>query len=58
MHGIFIAAGPAFESGATVERMPGVDIYNILTAALGIEPAPNDGDPARGEGILRQQPLR
>ncbi len=53
MHGIFIAAGPAFEEGTTVARIPGVDIYNILAAVLGIEPAPNDGDPARVTGILK-----
>ena len=32
---------------------PGVDIYNILAAVLGIEPAANDGDPARATGILK-----
>lgn len=53
IHGIFVAAGPAFESGATVGRIPGVDIYNILAAVLGIEPAANDGDPARATGILK-----
>ncbi len=55
MHGIFIAAGPAFDSGTTADRLPGVDIYNILAAALGIEPAANDGDPTRAAGILRDQ---
>ncbi len=53
MHGIFIAAGPDFESGTTVANLPGVDIYNILARVLGIEPAANDGAPARLAGIVR-----
>ena len=55
MHGIFIAAGPAFKAGAALERVPGVDIYNILAAPMGMEPAPNDGDPARATGILKDR---
>jgi predicted AlkP superfamily pyrophosphatase or phosphodiesterase len=55
MHGIFVAAGPGFEQGATVPRLPGVDIYNILARVLNIEPAPNDGNPERLTGIVREQ---
>ncbi|NKB86756.1 MAG: sulfatase-like hydrolase/transferase [Acidobacteria bacterium] len=54
MHGVFIAAGPAFVSDATVARLPGVDIYNILAHALRVDPAPNDGNPARLDGIVRR----
>lgn len=53
MHGIFIAAGPAFVNGSQVGRVHGVDIYNALAAALGIEPAANDGDPEQIVGVLR-----
>jgi predicted AlkP superfamily pyrophosphatase or phosphodiesterase len=53
MHGIFIAAGPAFRSGLTVPPFENVHVYQMLTTALGIEPAPNDGDPAVARRTLR-----
>ncbi|MGD8328485.1 MAG: ectonucleotide pyrophosphatase/phosphodiesterase [Acidobacteriota bacterium] len=53
MAGIFIAAGPTFASGKRVPPFENVEIYNILARALGIEPAPNDGDLSRVEGVLR-----
>jgi predicted AlkP superfamily pyrophosphatase or phosphodiesterase len=45
MHGIFIAAGPAFEKGLTIDRFESVNLYHLMAAILGLEPAPNDGDP-------------
>jgi predicted AlkP superfamily pyrophosphatase or phosphodiesterase len=53
MQGIFIASGPSFERGIRVPSFESIEIYNILAAALGLEPAPNDGDLARVPGILR-----
>jgi predicted AlkP superfamily pyrophosphatase or phosphodiesterase len=53
MGGIFIAAGPSFAEGARVPAFENVEIYNLLAHALGIEPAPNDGDLSRVPGILR-----
>jgi predicted AlkP superfamily pyrophosphatase or phosphodiesterase len=44
MHGIFIAHGPAFRRGVTVPEVENVHIYNLLCAAAGLKPAPNDGD--------------
>lgn len=44
MHGIFIAHGPAFRRGVTVEAVENIHIYNLLCAALRLKPAPNDGD--------------
>jgi predicted AlkP superfamily pyrophosphatase or phosphodiesterase len=44
MHGLFVAAGPAFRRGVTVAPFENVHIYNALAAALGVKPAPNDGD--------------
>jgi hypothetical protein len=53
MAGIFIAAGPGFIHGARVPAFENVELYNLLAYALGIEPAPNDGDLRRIEGMLR-----
>lgn len=48
MGALFIAHGPAFRRGVTIPDADNVDIYNLLCAALGIKPAPNDG----GEALL------
>jgi predicted AlkP superfamily pyrophosphatase or phosphodiesterase len=53
MRGIFIAAGPAFRQGVTVSEFENVHVYTALAAALGIEPAPNDGNPAVLSLLLR-----
>jgi len=53
MAGIFIAAGPSFAQGTSVAPFENVEIYNILAHALDIEPAPNDGDLSRVQGVLR-----
>jgi predicted AlkP superfamily pyrophosphatase or phosphodiesterase len=50
MHGIFVAAGPAFRQGATVPAFGTVDVYNVLARILGVPAAGNDGDP----GVVRQ----
>ena len=44
MHGILIAHGPAFRSGVTLPEVENVHVYNLLCAAAGLKPAPNDGD--------------
>ena len=53
MRGIFIAAGPAFRTGATVPAFENVHVYNALAAALAVRPAPNDGDAAVARTLLR-----
>lgn len=52
MQGLFIAYGPAFRSGQTVDRLESVEIYNLMTSVLSLEAAPNDGDPAALQPIL------
>ncbi|MCH7528226.1 MAG: alkaline phosphatase family protein [Candidatus Marinimicrobia bacterium] len=52
MGGIFIARGPAFKSGLTVEPFENIHIYNLLAAIMELSPAPNDGDFARVKGLL------
>ncbi len=44
MHGLFIARGPAFREGATAPRFENVHLYELMTALLQLEPAPNDGN--------------
>jgi predicted AlkP superfamily pyrophosphatase or phosphodiesterase len=53
MHGVFVAAGPAFRQGATVPAFENVHIYNVLSRVLGVTPAANDGDPSVAESLLR-----
>jgi hypothetical protein len=53
MRGIFIAQGPAFKSGVELEPFENVHIYNLLCAALGLTPAPNDGDDRLVKSVLR-----
>jgi len=44
MRALFIAHGPAFKRGLVVPEFDNVDVYPLLTAILGINAAPNDGD--------------
>jgi predicted AlkP superfamily pyrophosphatase or phosphodiesterase len=55
MHGIFIAAGPAFRQAATAPAFESVHVYNALAMVLGITPSPNDGDPAVARQLLRAE---
>ncbi len=52
MHGLFVAWGPRFRSGVTIDRFESVEIYNLMTTLLGLEPAPNDGDPRWAASVL------
>lgn len=52
MHGLFVAAGPAFRRGAAVDAFENVHVYLALCAALGIDPAPNDGLPSVAQSLL------
>jgi predicted AlkP superfamily pyrophosphatase or phosphodiesterase len=52
LHGIFVANGPSFESGLVIDRFENVEIYNLMATLLGLEPAPNDGDPGALAGVL------
>jgi predicted AlkP superfamily pyrophosphatase or phosphodiesterase len=45
MQGILIVHGPAFRTdGALIDPAENIHIYNLLCAAIGLRPAPNDGD--------------
>ena len=53
MHGIFIAAGPAFKRGAQVPAFENIDVYDAVARVLGLPPAPNDGKPSIADKLLR-----
>ncbi len=53
MHGVFLARGPRFRAGTAVGPVRTVDVYEILTQALGLDAAPNDGNPAAAAPVLR-----
>jgi len=44
MGALFLASGPAFRHGVELPDVENIQVYNLLCAALGITPAPNDGD--------------
>lgn len=52
MHGIFVAAGPAFRRGVTVAPFESIHVYNALACALGLRSAPNDGSPKVAAQLL------
>ncbi len=53
MRGLFVAAGPAFKSAATVPAFQNIHIYNLLADVLGVPPALNDGNRAVARQLLR-----
>ena len=44
MGALFIASGPSFRPGHEFANVENIHLYNLLCAALGVKPAPNDGD--------------
>jgi predicted AlkP superfamily pyrophosphatase or phosphodiesterase len=53
MRALFLAHGPDFKAGSTIDGFPNVDIYDLIARLLGITPAPNDGSIEPFEGVLR-----
>ena len=54
MHGLFVAAGPAFRQNVVVPAFVNVDVYNVMCRVLAVPPEPNDGNPATVRLLLRQ----
>jgi predicted AlkP superfamily pyrophosphatase or phosphodiesterase len=54
MGALFIAHGPAFRAATRLPEAENVDVYNLLCAALGLTPAPNDGGDALARAALRR----
>lgn len=53
MHGLFLASGPAFKRGIEIPAVENIHIYNLLCAALGLQPAANDGDDRLVRAVMR-----
>ena len=53
MHGILIAEGPAFRPGTIPAEARTLDLYPLMCALLGLNPAPNDGDDRLARALLR-----
>lgn len=45
MGALFVAWGPSFKTGETIDIMDNVDIYPLAMKLLGVPARPNDGDP-------------
>ncbi|MCC5853480.1 MAG: alkaline phosphatase family protein [Alkalimonas sp.] len=58
MQGMLIAHGPSFKAQTRVEQVRMVDLYQVMTEILGLEPAPHDGDPAVMPMLLRSESTR
>lgn len=58
MHGLFIAAGPRLARGLVVPAFENIHVYELVCTILGLQPAPNDGDPAVTRGMLRAPAAR
>ena len=54
MGALFIASGPVFKRGVKIDDVVNIQIYNLLCAALGLTPAPNDGDQRLVRAALRR----
>lgn len=52
MRALFIGHGPAFQDGVTIEPFLNIELYNVMTSILGIEPSPNDGTAGALDSIL------
>jgi predicted AlkP superfamily pyrophosphatase or phosphodiesterase len=55
MRAIFIAHGAAFKKGIVTEPFENVDVYNIMTQILNLNPAKNDGNPDTAKKVLRER---
>jgi predicted AlkP superfamily pyrophosphatase or phosphodiesterase len=53
MNAIFVAHGPAFRQGVTMQSFPNVDVYDLLAKLLRLQPAPNDGSLQPFADVLR-----
>ncbi|KAL5009956.1 hypothetical protein ScPMuIL_012261 [Solemya velum] len=55
MHPFFIAAGPAFKSGVSIDTFNNVDLYPMMCYILDLEPAPNNGSLENVKQLLKDK---
>ena len=53
MHGLFVAAGPAFKEGQQIEAFENIHLYEMMCKIMELTPAENDGDLGVLESIFR-----
>jgi predicted AlkP superfamily pyrophosphatase or phosphodiesterase len=56
MQALFIAHGPAFQSGIRFHSFPNVDVYPLMAHLLGITPKFSDGKFGDVQGMLKPEP--
>ena len=57
MHPFFMAMGPAFKKGHSVDGFRNVDVYPLMCHILGINPTPNNGSLEAVMGMLAENHL-
>jgi hypothetical protein len=58
MQTIFLAHGPSFKSGLKIEPFQNIELYNLMSALIQVEPAENNGTYGSLNHVLRKpQPL-
>ena len=53
MRAVFVASGPSFEAGRTLDGFDNVDVYPLLARLLDVPAAANDGNPATFDAVMR-----
>ncbi|XP_077870144.1 venom phosphodiesterase-like [Saccoglossus kowalevskii] len=53
MGALFLAHGPSFKQHQQIDTFLNIELYNLMTDILDIEPAPNNGTPGSLNHILR-----
>lgn len=53
MHGIFVAHGPAFKQGHTIDSFTNIHIYALMCHILKLTPAAHDGELSKVRDVLR-----
>lgn len=56
MQALFVAHGPAFQSGIRFHNFPNVDVYPLMAHLLGITPKFSDGKLGDVQGMLKPEP--
>lgn len=54
MGALFVARGPHFRKGKTVDSFSNVDVYDLMCDILKLDPAPNDGNPETARRLLKR----
>ncbi|KAK2186559.1 hypothetical protein NP493_196g03063 [Ridgeia piscesae] len=56
MQALFVGYGPSFKTGKTVEPFESIELYNLMSRLMNINPAPNNGTEGSLYPVLRHPP--